>query len=238
VLVPGSISNPDAIRAGWQASANAPVARLTELLVEQALGQERIVWHDLLQGVLDSAHSSAGLSPDDVHVAVRYADRFVRAERRTRALAALRQAGVTATICGSVQPPILALDGHDVRGPVSITELLELMARSRVVVDTGAAFPSGSHERGLCAMMNGALTIVERNAFWDEFGEDEVHRFSWQDVERLAQAAHSLSDDAAGCRERGRHAQLAVERGHTAAHRAAAVVDAVTALRPSSGRPG
>jgi hypothetical protein len=231
VLVPGSIHNRETIRAQWQ--ARPELASLVDALLEHTAGQDRIVWHDALHSVRGAVSatampSSGAIAGDIEHLAIAVADRFVRASRRAAALDALRRAGIRATICGQVEAGVAAIEGHDLLGPVPFVDLLRLMTRARVVIDTGAAFPSGSHERGLSAMGNGAVAIVEDNGFWDRFTDRQVQRFSWQQLDRLAADVSTLTGDAAWS-ARSQQGRDAVAREHTAAHRAAAVVAAIGA---------
>jgi hypothetical protein len=105
-------------------------------------------------------------------------------------------------------------------------DLLDLMTRAHIVVDTGAAFPEGSHERGLSALANGALAVVERNGFCEQFSEREVHHFSWHGLERLAQEIREFTADLAPVTARAQAGCATVARSHTAAHGAATVVEA------------
>jgi hypothetical protein len=228
VLVPGSVQNADAIRSHWQ--RRPPIAVACEALVERALSRDRIVWHDLLAEVQEAGVTPADAAPEARHAAVAHADKFVRAHRRVAALTSLGRAGIAATVCGHVDGNIPEFARHDVRGPVPYAQLLRMMGRARLVVDTGAAFPEGSHERGLSAMANGALAVVERNGFWERFADDEVHRFGWHEVERLGDEVSILLADPTSLEGKARRGAAAVAGAHLAAHRAGLVTEQVEML--------
>jgi hypothetical protein len=225
VLVPGTVHDPDAIRAQWQSRPD--IAGRCEALVQRAVEQERVVWHEVLADVVSSGSGQAGGASDaSRHVAVMQADKFVRARRRRAMIDALGRAGAQVTVCGHVEATVTGLENLDVRGPVPFSDLLDLMTRAHIVVDTGAAFPEGSHERGLSAMANGALAVVERNGFWEQFSEHEVHHFSWNALDRLAQEIREFTADLVPVTARAQAGCATVARSHTAAHRAATVVEA------------
>jgi hypothetical protein len=223
VLVPGSVQNADAIRGQWQSTP--AIASACEAMVDLARSRDRIVWHEVLADAVAAGAIAAELPSPARHAAVAQADRFVRARRRADALASLRRAGIAATVCGHVEGDIPELAGHDVRGPVPYAQLLRMMGRALVVVDTGAAFPQGSHERGLSAMANGALAVVENNGFWTRFAGEDVEGFAWSGIERLGHRVRELLEHPASLGERARRGAAAVAGAHLPAHRAAAVVD-------------
>jgi hypothetical protein len=147
-------------------------------------------------------------------------DQFVRACRRERIFEELRRMGVRATACGLAEPGASCLSGHHWIGPQPFLTALALMRRARIVVDSGAAFPAGSHERGLSAALNGAAVCVEANAFWrDAMPGGTVGLFEWGDREPLRLVAELLADEPrrATLAEAGR---AAVEAAHTVRHRA------------------
>jgi len=99
------------------------------------------------------------------------------------------------------------------------------MRRARIVVDSGAGFPAGSHERGLSAALNGAAVCVEANAFWSsDFGVHQVAHFAWSDEEPMQIVAALLADEPRRA-ALGAEGQAAVGAAHTVRHRAASFLD-------------
>ena len=176
------------------------------------------------QAVLSCMKEASGEAPSQtaVHEIVRAVDGYVRSRRRELCLQSLASAGVRATVCGHVDRDIPELAGHDILPACDGPALVRLMQRARVVVDPGAGFVRGGHERGLTAMAAGAALVCERNAFWSaEFtdGQDYLG-FAWDDVAAMGVRVRSVLEQHDTCAAMANHALGLVERRHLAVHRA------------------
>jgi hypothetical protein len=225
VLVPGTVRASAPIATAWRARGRAYEHACHEVRAEVT----RPGGQPLLAAARDAAarHLAADLeTAPDLPVAVAAdVDRFVRACRRERVFEALARMGVRATACGIAGPGASCLEGHDWLGPLPFPATLALMRRARVVVDSGAAFPAGSHERGLSAALNGAAVCVESNAFWrGAFAPGAVALFDWGDREPMHVVRELLACEPRRA-ELASAGQRAVAAAHTVRHRAAALLD-------------
>jgi hypothetical protein len=220
VLVPGTVRASAPMATAWRAKGRAYEQACHALRAEVTRPDGR----PLLDAARDAAarhlRTEAGRTPLLPLALARDVDQFVRACRRERVFEELRRMGVRATACGTAEPGASCLSGHHWIGPQPFPTVLSLMRRARVVVDSGAAFPAGSHERGLSAALNGAAVCVEANAFWREaLPAGSVGLFEWGDREPLHVVQALLGDEPrrAAVAEAGR---AAVAAGHTVQHRA------------------
>jgi hypothetical protein len=223
VLVPGTVRASAPIATAWRAHGRA---------YEQACHAVRAeITRPRGRSLVDAARDAVARLPGgpeangELALAVAIdADRFVRACRRERVFEELRRLGIRATACGLAEPGASCLAGHAWLGPLPFNDTLALMRRARVVVDSGAAFAAGSHERGLSAALNGAAVCVEANAFWrDSVAPGAVALFDWADRDPLCVVPELLASEPRRA-ELAAAGQDAVASAHTVRHTAAALL--------------
>lgn len=160
-------------------------------------------------------------------------DNYVRAARREAILDHCRKAGITVDLFGNIDASIPALAGHRVHGPISYPEILALMSQVKVVINTGAGFYHGSHERLVSAMINGALCFTEETAWLASAFPEGIRppTFSWTDPGPGCAALRALLANDAAAGELANLGRLACEKAHSRTVRAQQYLDCFDNLR-------
>src|SRR6201999_2531804 len=102
-------------------------------------------------------------------------------------------------------------------GPVEMTRMAELMAQSRVVLNTNGNFGAGSHERPFSASLAGAATFSDLSRYYAEVfrpGEN-IELFQWRDLDVGMAALAALAADPERCFAYGRSAKAETLAHHT-----------------------
>ncbi|WCN39196.1 glycosyltransferase [Aneurinibacillus uraniidurans] len=93
-------------------------------------------------------------------------DKNLRQSFRYNVLKALLEAGIDVQLYGNCNVKELEVyDNLHIHGAIDYKELLEEMAKSKIVVQDLPAFLNGSHERVLSAMLNKALVLSNINNY-------------------------------------------------------------------------
>ncbi len=147
---------------------------------------------------------------------------YIRHERRARLLRHLTKAGLIATLVGvgwEAHPDAAA---HHLLGSRSISETIDLYRRAKVALHLNPAYSSGSHERPLTAMLQGAALIAERSDFLSHhFVEGgELVTFKAADLALVPDLVSLFLTNTERCETIACAGQKAAARGHTWAVRA------------------
>jgi hypothetical protein len=232
ILFPGTFQEPDATR--W---AHMPdgVQRIYEAAVEIALAA---AWMPAL-AALDEAMIALGLDPADKNFAefrktTTFVHEYVRAHRRLQVLNTARTLGIPLHVVGKGYDGRLdAYPNLTFGGEVDFAAGLDLMARSRVVLNVNANFGAGSHERPLCGMNAGAAAASDVSAFYAanfKVGE-EIVLYRWRDLEAGLAAVAELAKDAEAAFAMAQAGQRRVVAEHRWINRVETVIAAAEAAR-------
>ncbi|MCP5103110.1 MAG: glycosyltransferase family 1 protein [bacterium] len=235
VLFSGSIEDPDKWRRKWK-SFPPVVAQLCDEIAETALADASLS----LEEITAAGLRARGMAADqkiflELLPGLMSIDRFIRAHRRVTCLKKLSDSGIHLHIYGSVieKSPLKVKENIVFHGPVSFSEVLSVMARSKIVLNTLPYFPEGSHERVFSAMLNGALCISDSNRYLaKEFNAGkEILFYSWQQLDDLPGMVREMLTDnnrrlsiAAAGREK-------VKDRHTWKHRAGELLTHIESLK-------
>jgi hypothetical protein len=219
---------------GWR-NQPAGVQRVFEQAVGIALAGDRVAPLD----ALDQAMTAAGLDPADPAFAgfrklATYVHEHVRALRRRQLLEAVIRLGLPVHIAGGGHDPDLTRHKTlTLLGEVGIGDILALMARSRVVLNTNANFVAGSHERALSALNAGAVPATDTSAFYaaNFKAGAEMAIFRWSRLEEDLAAIGALAEDPQAAFAIASDGQRRVAQGHLWAHRIDGIVAAADAAR-------
>ncbi|RAK68933.1 glycosyltransferase [Phenylobacterium kunshanense] len=157
----------------------------------------------------------------------------VRSTRRTEFLKALAKAGLPVHICGEGwQRHLYRFKNATFEGPVEMTRMVELMRRSRVVLNTNANFGAGSHERVFSAALAGAAPFSDHSRYYDRaFAPGEIALFRWKDLPGAMANLRALVDDPERAFEIGRAAKARAVGHHTWDERLPLILEAAEAAR-------
>src|SRR6201999_1506986 len=86
-------------------------------------------------------------------------------------------------------------------GPVEMTRMAELMAQSRVVLNTNGNFGAGSHERPFSASLAGAATFSDFSRYYAEVSRagQNMELFRWKALDAGMAALEAMAADPERC---------------------------------------
>lgn len=159
----------------------------------------------------------------------------VRKARRLEFLKAIAKTRVPIHICGAGwEPHLYRFKDVTYHGSVPMTEMVELMRRSRIVLNTNVNFGEGSHERPFSASLAGAATFSDHSGFYEEaFAPGEIEHFQWPELSDAMSRLKILADDPARCFDMARAAKARTISGHTWEHRVSQILEAASGATPS-----
>jgi hypothetical protein len=232
ILFTGSFYKPGP--PPWAKLAPAVGAVFAEA-VERALACE---WTPALTA-LDEALKARGFAPGDpklgnIRKFASFVHEHVRSHRRFELLKAAAKAGLPLHIYGSGYDKVLyRLKNATYGGEASFDQSLELMQRSRVVLNINANFGAGSHDRPLSALLAGAAAATDYSSFYEQNFElgKEMATYRWmalsEDLPKLAE----LAEDPSAAFAMARSGQARVLAGHRWSHRVDTILAAADAVR-------
>jgi hypothetical protein len=161
-------------------------------------------------------------------------DNCIRAKRREDLLVAMREGGIVVDVYGDAPEGHPALRGHRHHGPVPFRDLVQLLREADVVLDSGANFAAGTHERVLTAIALGKCVVTPRNRLWADHLDatqgvflyrpsEERTAVEWLVEQRAAKKAGRLARDG-----RARHI---VEENFSIARAAERILTMVEVMR-------
>lgn len=187
---------------------------------------------------LDTAFRARGLDlSDPQYVTWRMAAKLVHAgirfSRRHAFLQAVAATGLPIHICGAGWADQLQRFPHAVyEGEVEMSRMIELMRRSRVVLNTNANFGAGSHERPFSAFLAGAAAFSDYSSYYAQvFAEDEIAMFRWQALDAGMETLRVLVDTPEAAFQRARKGKAKVLAGHGWDHRIDLIIEAARAIQ-------
>lgn len=120
-------------------------------------------------GIKFSLISKAQLSKIFVQVIT-----YVRQYKRNILIEKLAERGLKITICGRNWNNFVSkYKNIDYRGILSIEETIELIKKSKVLLNSTPNFTNGSHERVFTGMLNHAVVFSDRSKYYDNTFKDE-----------------------------------------------------------------
>ncbi|MBS0363405.1 MAG: glycosyltransferase family 1 protein [Proteobacteria bacterium] len=231
VLWSGSFQQPQAPWAGVE----GPARQVLQDALDLALSVEWAPPHEALDFVL----KSRGLDLADpanrgAREAAYLVDLEVRKTRRHAFLEAVAATDVPVRICGAGWESELHRFRNAVyEGPVEMTRMAELMAQSRLVLNTNGNFGAGSHERPFSASLAGAATFSDFSHYYARVfrpGEN-IELFCWQDLDAGMAALSALVADPERSFAYARSAKAETLAHHTWDQRVGLILAAADAVR-------
>jgi hypothetical protein len=116
-----------------------------------------------------------------------------------------------------------------IHSAVDFNQALELMTQAKIVLNISAVVPDGSHERVFSSMLNGAVSLTDKNEYFaSEFKEDEdILFYSWQTLDGLADKINRLLHTPGVLQSIAAAGQARAMEHHTWLHRAKAILQAI-----------
>jgi hypothetical protein len=231
VLWSGSFQKPEAAWVGIE----GPARQVFQDALDLALSLE---WIPPLEA-LDTVLASRGIDLRDPQMsaareAAALIDVEVRKTRRYEFLKAVAKTGLPLRICGvGWESQLYRFKNATYEGPVEMTRMAELMAQSRLVLNTNGNFGAGSHERPFSASLAGAATFSDFSRYYAQVFEPgaNIELFNWKDLAGGMEKLKALAADPARCFEYARSAKAATLAHHTWDKRIALILAAGEAVR-------
>jgi len=193
----GGFNDPEEVRRSWKNNMAKPVRRLLEEVVEVREADPYLDDEGAVSQVLQAKGMEfcpeLELMAEKLYIRVNY---YIRNSRRLRCLKILDEAGVAVSLFNDSWKGV-KFCCHRQYPSVPYSEALELMAKSRFVLNIGPAHSDGAHERVLSAMAQGAVAVTDYASFYENFfreGEDLL-LYNWERLEQLPEKIKKLSDD-------------------------------------------
>jgi hypothetical protein len=231
ILWSGSFQKPE---LAWAQMPEGTRRALRDAL-DLALSVEWMPPHEALDQVL-AARGLDLTSPSSTGAreAAFLIDVEVRKTRRFEFLKAVAKTGLPVRICGAGwESQLYRFKNAVFEGPVEMTRMAELMASSRVVLNTNGNFGAGSHERPFSASLAGAATFSDFSRYYAEVFEPgkNIELFHWKNLDAGTEALSALAADPERCFEYARRAKAETLAHHTWDRRIDLILAAGEAVR-------
>ncbi|HZZ33724.1 MAG TPA: glycosyltransferase [Phenylobacterium sp.] len=231
VLWSGGFQKPETPWAGVEGPARDVLHQALDL----ALSVEWIAPHEALDTVL----RARGVDLDDPNIrgareAAALVDIEVRKTRRFEFLKVVAATGLPLHIIGAGwENQLYRFKNATYEGPVEMTRMAELMAQSRVVLNTNGNFGAGSHERPFSASLAGAATFSDFSRYYGQVFQPGVNieLFNWRDLAGGMEKLEVLANDPERAFEYARGAKALTLGGHTWDQRIDLILQAAEAVR-------
>jgi hypothetical protein len=231
VLWSGGFQKPEAPWAGVE----GPAREVLQEALDLALSVEWIPPHEALDTVL----RARGLDLNDPNIrgareAAALVDMEVRKTRRFEFLKEVAKTGVPLHIVGAGwESQLYRFKNATYEGPVEMTRMAELMAQSRVVLNTNGNFGAGSHERPFSAALAGAATFSDFSRYYAQVFQPGVNieLFNWRDLAGGMEKLTALASEPERAFEYARGAKAITLAGHTWDRRIDLILEAGAAVR-------
>ena len=123
--------------------------------------------------------------------------KYIKPWRRQRMVKCLAESGIKVDIFGGGWEKVPFADSLVQHGSVSYSEMLDVISRTKVLVQDEALFNDGAHDRVFTAMLNGAVVVSEYSTYLEELFENEkdIFMFDWQNTKAQFGVIPQLLDD-------------------------------------------
>lgn len=228
VLLPGSLEDPDEIRAAWRESLSPRLVRVMDEVAEaweaDPLQPWRVLLHRALmaQGVPATEEAQADLENGLAAQIIS----FVRNRLRLAVVRALKD--LPLTVCGGGPWRRLVGDGrYTVMDSLPFPDVERLIRRSKVLLNATPFLVDGVTERVFTGLLNGAVVLTNENRFMNASFRPGVEFASYRfdSLADLADRVASLLADGAAREEMAERGRQAAAREHTWLHRAQRILD-------------
>jgi len=228
IMFCGTIFDPEYYKNNWKQFSNPHLDALCESMLEILLPDNR---KSPFEAIEEALRCLGILSFNDVgnnfHALVNVVSSYVRGYRRKALLNELAQAGLKIH-CFGHKKQLEKLDNPNliIHDFLYTREYLEVLGRSKIVLNTT---PNGKYsvtERQLSAMMNGAAVATDTNDYIEQSFTDNtsIIGFSHKDYKSLADKLSYLLASPQKLEEIARNGEEAAKKNHTVRHRAADLI--------------
>ena len=158
---------------------------------------------------------------------------YIKPWRRHQMVKCLVEAGFKVHIFGGGWQEVPFYDALIDHGTVPYRQMLDVISKTKVLVQDEAMFNDGAHDRVFTGMLNGAVVVSEYSAYLDELFEDgqDLFMFDWQHTKEKMEVIHQLIGDENYRANIARNAYKKVIKSQTWENRAERIIEAVDIFR-------
>ncbi len=224
VLMLSSYIDYEALAQSWQTRFPAPVHRAMNEAARQTLQERDVSYVQLFVNALDKEmENGADIDPRKLNLVaiLDEIETFIRGRDRVELVRAIKDARVD--IYGSADENLgwkQALGSQPnvhIHEAVDYLEALDLMKRSKIVLNSCSWIKNGTHERTLAGMACGAVVVTEDNIYMREHFKDEQDLLFYRVGHELGlnTKINALLDDDKRRQQIAHHGREMVMKNHT-----------------------
>lgn len=239
VLMLSSCIDYEQLRQQWQKQYPKEVSRVMDESAERALADNRTSYVQAFVSALDAFVAKGGeVDPHKVNFVelLDILEMYIRGKGRVEMVRAIRDAKVAIFGSPSTSATWQKLVGKQpnvvIHEPVPYDQALELMQRSKIVLNSCAWIKYGVHERVLSGLASGALVISDDNLYLREHFTDgtNIGLYQYGHPDALNALVNRYLSDETTRRKVVAAGREQVMQHHTWDHRAAALLKEVTPI--------
>jgi len=200
VLFGGSFKDPDLIRKEWLILPKTKISIMDEA-AEYLLANPDKTLEGELQFVLQSRnfYGEYGILMNNPAF-LQLVDSYVRNYRRYKCVEELIKSGIPIDFYGVLgwdRNPFEMYKNFRVHNSVDFNEMLSLMGNSKFVLNVLPNFKNGSHERIFTSMLQGAISVTDKNQYLEnQFNDEEdIIFYTWDKIELLPEKIKDILED-------------------------------------------
>ncbi len=154
---------------------------------------------------------------------------FIKPWRRHQMVRCLVEAGFKVHIFGGGWQGVSFYDALIDHGAVPYRQMLDVISKTKVLVQDEAMFNDGAHDRVFSGMLNGAVVVSEYSSYLEELFEDQhdLFMFDWQHTKEQMGIIHQLLGNENYRADIARNAYKKVIKSQTWENRAERIIEAV-----------
>lgn len=233
VLMLASCIDYEDIRKQWQKQYPEALGRVLDSAAEQALADVKVSYVQTFVAALDQFVTQGGkIDPQTMNFVelLDLLEMYIRGRARVEVVRAIKDAKVdifgSAAKSSSWEKQLGNQSNVVVHDSVPYDQALELMQRSKIVLNSCAWIKYGVHERILAGLACGALVITDDNPYLREQFKDGVNisLYQYGNGEALNSSVNACLSDESKRRKAVAAGRELVMQHHTWDHRAAALL--------------
>jgi hypothetical protein len=187
------------IKKSWENDnflSNELIEKVCEKLIFDDYSSVHKTFYEVFEaeGIKFSLISKAQLSKLFVQIIT-----YVRQYKRNLLIERIIESGLNITICGKNWDGFIQKHTNiDYRGALSIQDTLELIRKSKVLVNSTPNFTNGSHERVFTGMLNNVVVFSDKSKYYDKYFKDteDILYYSFNSLDKDIENLKSyLSND-------------------------------------------
>jgi hypothetical protein len=199
VLFVGGFSKPEELKETWTPYSNSVKSALGDLCDDMISNEG-----ESLKNAADKVFGKDWIYVNDerfdiIRNILINVEKYIKSYRRCELIKEIAASGIKMSCYGKREQyeKIGFKNNLIINDPVDFKETLNLMNRSKIVLNFLPHRPSGASERGFSAMLNGAVCLTDKNEYiLKEFEEDkEIKFYSWNNLNQISSKIEMLLTD-------------------------------------------